>query len=99
MTPIISILVFTSALAIALATAALVLGRPDRQTRSDLEILREEISKLWDCLQGEIRRQSVRTSRASASQRAEPTSPSPDGSLLSDRSALLAEFERRRRTQ
>lgn len=92
-----------SALAIALATAALVLGRPDSQSRSQLETLREEMSQMWDAIQGEIRRQAVRSSRASSatsvSRQAGQTLPSSDGTFGDNRTALLAEFERRQRGQ
>lgn len=100
MTPIILILAVMCSLAIALATSALVLGRPDRQARSDMAILSEEVSKLWEALQGEVRRQAVRASRANSARSVSPlvghSLPSGDGTLLSDRSALLAEFERRK---
>lgn len=97
MTPIILISLVTSVLAIVAATVALVVGRPDRQAQSEIHILREEQSKLWDCLQGEIRRQAVRTSRSgsrSALPLADSVPLSGNGSV-SDRSSMLAEFERR----
>lgn len=70
--------------------------------RMQLRVLDEEISKLWETVQGEIRRQAVRSSRSNTSrgglQQAASFQSSTGESSLSEpemRDRMLAEFERR----
>lgn len=78
---------------LALVAAGLALVRPDLETRSLRALQRvteEEISKLWDCVQAEIRRQAVRSSRL-----LHPSgrTPSPETPTDPNRDELLRIFE------
>jgi len=76
--------------AVAVIMHRVILENPDSsysKAQSQFRLVNEEISKLWDCMQGEIRRQSVRDHRSKKADRTQQPQ-------LQSRDDILADFER-----
>jgi hypothetical protein len=91
------VLAIAAAILASIALLRISQGYPDSKARSDIRILEEEQSKMWEAINAEIRRQAVRSSRANtrglASPGAAETSSLSNVLSLNDRDALLRQFE------